>query len=172
MSNNYEEDRITAIRKGNDIEIKWAVFTGSMIDEKPYDFDGKKITVYLKSKCHTVKAQDVSVSGNVVTCYFYGKDQTHYGIYSIELVENEGEKGMYSIDEINAFELVKHTCDTKSDNGNGLSFTTIEFRTSKQIDTVLSFEVDNSMHLNLTYISNEKINPQFSLDDEGYLTLS
>lgn len=166
-----KKPEITAIKIGNDIEIKWSIFTGSMVDNEPYNLDGKNITVYLKSKCEVEKAKDISVSGNVVTCYFYGKDQRHLGVYSIELVENEGEKGMFSIDENNAFEIVKHTRDTHNNDEGNLSFNTLEFSTAKQINVVINFEVDDSMNLNMTYISNNKITPAFSLGEDGYLTL-
>lgn len=119
---------------GNDIKIKWAIYTGSGINMTPYNLEGKKVAVYLKNKYHKIPAQDISVSEHIVTFYFYGKDQYEYGPYSIEFIENDGSKGMHTVDECKAFELVKCTCEADGAGGEGLiSVTSLEFRTSLQV---------------------------------------
>lgn len=196
MSCNCKNRDIPSIRKGNDIEIKWAIYTGSGINMSPYNLEGKKVAAYLKTKYHKLPAQDVSVSGHVVTFYFYGKDQQHIGPYSIELIENEGYKGMHTVDECKAFELVKCTCEADGAGGEGLvSVTSLEFRTSMQIgqagviiDTELSTVSENpvqnkviteefeSIRGELEKISNydiieEIVPPEDGVDVSGFATI-
>lgn len=153
MSCNCKNKDIPSIRKGNDIEIKWAIYTGSGINMVPYNLEGKPVAAYLKTKYGKISAKDISVSGHIVKFFFYGKDQNYIGPYSIELIENEGKIGMHTVDECKAFELVKCTCDADGSGGEGLiSVTSLEFRTSMQVgvsganivvDTELSFVSEN-----------------------------
>ena len=153
MSCNCKNKDIPSIRKGNDIEIKWAIYTGSGINMIPYNLEGKPVTAYFKTKYGKIPAKNISVTGHIVEFFFYGKDQNYIGPYSIELIENEGNIGMHTVDECKAFELVKCTCEADGAGGEGLvSVTSLEFRTSMQVgvsgsniivDTELSFLSEN-----------------------------
>ena len=167
-----KKEDAAVIRIGNDIEIKWEVFTGPMgLD--PVSFDGKNVTVYVKSKYITHEVQDVKITENSLNFFFYGKDQLFAGVHSIELVVNDGEKGMLTIDECNAFELVKHTCQTDSDADNRrISVNTITIKTLVEIDTDARFEIDNDMNLILTVNrTNDDIESNIVVNKEGELTL-
>lgn len=150
MKCNCKRKDIVVVRIGNDIEIKWDVFTGPA-GLTPYILEGKNISVRIKSKYATYDIEELSVSNNSVIFTFFGKDQEFGGTYSLELVENDGEKEMFTVDECNVFELVRHTCETDVDAENRhLDVRTIEIRTTTQLDTDVVFDVDNQMNLNLT----------------------
>ena len=167
-SNNID---IVSIRGGNDIKVTWSIYTG-IIAPLPYNLESKDITVYFKSKYVIEKAQDISILGNTVTCYFYGKDQKYFGKYSLELIENEGKKGMQTIDECNAFKIVRCACEASDNGKDDLNYiTNLEFRTSVQTDVILDFKIDDDMNLNLTYTSDEDLNNKFVIDEDGQLTL-
>lgn len=172
MGYNCKTNDIVTVRRGNDIKITWSLYTNP-VDLKPYNLDGKKVDVYLKSRYCIEKVRDISISGNTVTFFFYGKDQKHIGQYSMELVVNEGAKGMYTFDECLAFELVRCACDADGSGGEGASYvTSFEFSTYKQIDVIVDFYIDEDMILNLTHISGEDMNDTFTIDDEGQLILN
>lgn len=172
MSCNCYTENPVSTRKGNDIKITWSIYSG-IVDPIPYNLEGKVFSVYLKNKYKKKLAQDVSVSGNTITCYYYGKDHDFLGPYSLEFVENEGRKGMLIINECNAFKLVSNTCDIDNGGSDGvICVTNLEFKTSKNIDILLSFNVDDDMNLNLTYRGSEELVDTFSIDEDGQLILN
>lgn len=169
MSCNCRTENEVSIRRGNDIKITWSIYSG-VIDPIPYNLEGKVFSVYIKNKYKRELAQDVSVSGNTITCYYYGKDHSFLGIHSLEFVENEGQKGMLVIDECNAFKLVNNTCNIDNVGSDGIMCATnLEFKTSKNIDVVLRFNIDDKMNLNLTYEGSEELTDTFTLDEDGQL---
>ena len=96
-------------RKGNDLMIKWAIVTK---DGLPYILPDKS---YLRIEAHTASRsvdsiEITEVSGNILTAMYYGKDQRYTGEYTLTLIENEGFKGMHTIDECKAFDLVSCSC--------------------------------------------------------------
>lgn len=122
------------IRKGNDIEVRWAIYAIKDGQSVPYDLEGKNINIYFKSRNKLEKAEDISVDGNVVQFYFYGKNQINLGVYSIVFVENEGEKGMHTIDECDVFELVSCTCEAENnDEVSSVDIEPLEFKTSAEL---------------------------------------
>ena len=101
------------IRIGNDISVTW----GIMNSGEPYDLSGKDLKLYLSSPNRIrVEIQDFQVQGNVLSFVFYGKDQKATGIYSCTLVENEGQKGMLTVDSCNVFQLVDWSCRVVPDS--------------------------------------------------------
>lgn len=96
------------IRIGNDIVIRWSIFAG----DAAYDLEGRDIAFFLKTVYGRCRITDYSVEGNAIKWTFYGKDQKAECAYGLELVENDGEKGMYTVDECDAFRLVGscHEC--------------------------------------------------------------
>lgn len=105
------------IRRGNDIEIKWAIYAGSGINEVPFDLTGKHISLYFKNARGKIAVKSYSINKHIISFVFFGKDQLHSGVYSLELVVNEGMEGMHTVDECNAFRLVDHSCQTSSTEG-------------------------------------------------------
>ena len=96
------------IRIGNDIVIRWSIFAG----DAAYDLEGRDIAFFLKTVYGRCRITDYSVEGNAIKWTFYGKDQKAECAYGLELVENDGEKGMHTVDECDAFRLVGgcHEC--------------------------------------------------------------
>jgi hypothetical protein len=96
------------IRIGNDIVIRWSIFAG----DAAYDLEGRDIAVFLKTVYGRCRITDYSVEGNAIKWTFYGKDQRAECAYSLELVENDAQKGMHTVDECDAFRLVgsSHEC--------------------------------------------------------------
>lgn len=96
------------IEKGNDIVIRWSIFAG----DAAYDLEGRDIAFFLKTVYGRCRITDYSVEGNAIKWTFYGKDQRDECVYGLELVENDGEKGMHTVEKRNAFRLVdnSHEC--------------------------------------------------------------
>ena len=95
------------IRQGNDIRISWSIFKkGGQI----FSLEGKNISLYLKSVFGRKELNDFVVTGNIIQWTFYGKDQKSTGKYSLELVVNEGEKGMITTDKCDFVNLVSCSC--------------------------------------------------------------
>jgi hypothetical protein len=118
------------IRIGNDIVIRWSIFAG----DAAYDLEGRDIAFFLKTVYGRCRITDYSVEGNAIKWTFYGKDQKAECAYGLELVENDGEKGMYTVDECDAFRLVGscHEC------GCGEPEENVEV-VSLQLKTVVTF---------------------------------
>lgn len=138
------------IRKGNDIEVLWAIYAGEGINEAPYDLTGKNLTLYVRNQFGRKEIYDFEVSKHVLRWMFWGKDQSQLGTYSLELVENEGREGMHTVDECDAFQLVSHSCETGGDSEGRVECIHLQFRANMGIsipangggDTP-SIEVDN-----------------------------
>lgn len=118
------------IRIGNDIVIRWSIFAG----DAAYDLEGRDIAFFLKTVYGRCRITDYSVEGNAIRWTFYGKDQKAECAYGLELVENDGEKGMHTVDECDAFRLVGscHEC------GCGEPEENVEV-VSLQLKTVVTF---------------------------------
>jgi hypothetical protein len=143
------------IRKGNDIEIQWEIYVGKGFNEVPYDLTGKNLTLYLKDPFGFIKVEDYSVQGNMISFVFWGKDQKHSGIYSIILVENEGMKGMHTVDECDAFALVNHSCESGGESEGVVRCEHLQFRSNMGLfapSTGANISVDS-------FLSETSINP-------------
>lgn len=107
-----------AIRKGNDFGIEWAIFADQE-QTTPYDLTGRNLTLYVSNQYGYFKAKDFTAEGNIVRWTFLGKDQKQLGIYTLTIVENEGQDDMHTVDFCKAFRLVARSCEaSQSDNGN------------------------------------------------------
>lgn len=119
------------IRIGNTFDILWAIYTGDGINEKPYNLEGKDLTMYLRDSTGAKKrVSDFTVNGHIISWRFEGKDQEKARVYSLVLIENEELDSMYTIDECDAFQLVANSSQVGcncSDNDN-LQVITLEFR--------------------------------------------
>lgn len=99
-----------AKRKGNDIAITWRIVQAAPDGStSPYNLEGKDLEVSVTVGAKTYAITDYSVSSNVLSFTFYGKDQDRTGVATLLLVENDGEIGMHSLDKVDAFQLTSHT---------------------------------------------------------------
>lgn len=121
------------IRKGNDIEIQWAIYAGQGINEAPYDLSGRNLTLYLRNQFGRTEVYDFKTERHILSFSFYGKDQKHTGTYSIELVENEGREGMHTVDECDAFTLVSHSCQTGGESEGRVECIHLQFRSHMSV---------------------------------------
>lgn len=104
-------------RKGNDLRIVWRIFShrqevdGDKVIEitEAYNLEGKDLSLKAVTSSRKVPITILSVVGNEITAVYYGKDQKYSGTYTIILVENDGKKGMFTIDESRAFTLVEES---------------------------------------------------------------
>lgn len=116
-----------AIRKGNDIEIRWSIFMKGGRNNIPYILQGKNLTLYVFSPNSAMtKVNDFSVDGNVLIWTFKGKEQTKPGMYKLTLVENDGEDGMRTLDKCDAFRLVSCSCIANGEDTAGVKTSTLE----------------------------------------------
>lgn len=118
------------IRIGNDIVIRWSIFAG----DAAYDLEGRDIAFFLKTVYGRCRITDYSVEGNAIKWTFYGKDQKAECAYGLELVENDGEKGMYTVDECDAFRLVGscHECGCGEPEEN-VEVVSLQFKTTMRL---------------------------------------
>lgn len=99
------------IRIGNDIAIKWAIYAADMLAEvqpetpTPYDLTGRDLSLYVEMGAIRTRIRDFEVNGNEVRFTFFGMYQTTEGVYRLTLVENEGMRGMHTVDYEDAFRL-------------------------------------------------------------------
>lgn len=138
------------IRKGNDIEIQWAIYAGKGINEAPYDLTGKNVTLYLKNSFGTQEVYDYTIEKHVIRFTYWGKDQKQTGKYSLMLIENEGRPGMHTVDECDAFNLVNHSCETGGEAEGRVECVHLQFRANMGIfmpTTGLQIEVDSKLSL-------------------------
>ena len=104
-----------SIRIGNDIAVTWSLYK----EGQPYSLEGMAVRLYLNHALGRSEIGSFKVSGNVVAWTFEGKDQKHTGRYSLELVVNEGESGMMSVDKIDFVRLTPVTpCCEDEDEEN------------------------------------------------------
>lgn len=99
------------LRRGNDITFFWTIVMsggGVLSSFHPRLFLNSSTTG--RKEVH-----DFSIDGNVVSWTFRGRDQNILGSYSLTLVGNNDEDGMWTIDTCNIVELVAHSCQEKND---------------------------------------------------------
>lgn len=137
------------IRKGNDIRIKWAIYAGKGVNELPYDLTGKNITIYLKNAYDAIKVTDFIIEKHIIKFMFWGAEQEHTGSYSLTLVENEGLKGMRTVDECDAFALVNHSFQTGGKAESHVECKHLRFRTNFRVGegAGVSIVVDDKLSL-------------------------
>lgn len=122
------------IRKGNDIEVQWAIYAGYGINEAPYDLTGRNLTLYLRNQFEKAEVYEFTVDKHILKFMYWGKDQKQTGTFSIELVENEGREGMHTVDECDAFTLVNHSCQTGGDSEGRVECVHLQFRANMGIN--------------------------------------
>lgn len=152
-SNNSSKD-MEKIRINNTFEVRWAIFTGKGVDVTPYDLTGKNLTLYLANTFGKIRIDDFAIDGHILTFTWQGKDQKRLGAYSMTLIENEGESGMRTVDECDAFELVRCSCMEGGASEGRVECTHLQFRSvmsvggsgsSGPVDTELNAESGNAI---------------------------
>lgn len=111
------------VRIGKDFTIRWAVVTS---EGEPYAINADAAILRIYSPYGAKDAIGFIVSGNIIEWVFKGKDQKHLGDYTIELVENNGQDGMVSVDFVEAFTLVAHTNEESLNDEGAVEIQTIE----------------------------------------------
>lgn len=121
------------IRIGNDIGIRWKIYVRDGEDVTPYDLTGRALKLYLSNMYQRREHSEFSTDGNAVVFTFRGRDQRNLGRYQLTLVENEGLDGMHTVDECDAFELVRCSC---MEGGDAESHVEIEHLTLASVMTM------------------------------------
>ena len=98
------------IRLGNDIEMRWSIFTRDGDNKVPYNLEGRALTLSVVNRTGESEIEFFA-EGNIVTGVFRGRDQRILGKHGVILRENNGENGMRTIDACDAFELVACSCE-------------------------------------------------------------
>lgn len=166
------------IRKGNDIEIQWAIYAGKGINEAPYDLTGKNVTLYLKNSFGAQEVYEYTIEKHVIRFTFWGKDQKQTGKYSLMLIENEGRPGMHTVDECDAFNLVNHSCETGGESEGRVECVHLQFRANMgvfmpgaglqmEVDSSLSLESENPVQNKVITASLQKMGDRLGLVEQS-----
>ena len=114
------------VRIGKDFTIRWSIYSKEDGVRHPYDLTGRSLILKIRNAFGTNKVDGFSVSGNILTWAFRGKDQKHTGDYTLILVENDGQDNMVTVDTCEAFTLVAHSCKENIDNSSDIVIDTVE----------------------------------------------
>lgn len=107
--------------KGNDAPIEWRV----SLNGQPLDLTGKAVTLYVINSRGPFQLKDFKVEGHVVTCTYYGADQTRFGAHSLILRLNEGLPEMSTVAVKDVLELVEWSKEQGGENGGPVKVTPI-----------------------------------------------
>lgn len=123
------------IRIGNDIRISWSITNKN--DGSPYNLEGKNLKLYFGTYGVNEVQTEFTVSANVISWTFYGKDQKKPGDYHLTLVENQGDKGMVTVDACNPFGLVPTSCMVGGESSCGnVSIETVEIQSEIDVQQI------------------------------------
>ena len=96
------------VRIGNDVAVTWGLYTEA---GEVYEPTGN-VRVWIEGPLgDKVVVSEYAVEGHEVRLVYRGRHQRYAGVYRIVLVENAGKDGMHTVD-VEAFELVAHSCDS------------------------------------------------------------
>ena len=129
-------------RQGNDLKVAWSIFKQ---DREPFRLEGLNVSLYLKSMFGRKPLNDFVITGNIIQWTFYGKDQKSSGKYSLEMVVNEGEKGMITTDACDFVNLVSCSCQLeggKDEDGVETDTIVLESRVDVASGEVVTIVVD------------------------------
>lgn len=151
------------IRLGNDIQFNWSLLNS---EGEPYNIEGADLRITYTTFRGVTEVTDFSVSGNVVSWTFKGKDQKVLGDYIITLQKNAGEDGMITIDKCSAFRLVARSCDTGGeDTCSHLKVETVELQS--EVDGVIVDPVIPEIGENGNWFVNGKDTGKPSKGEDG-----
>lgn len=136
------------IRLGNDIEMRWSIFTRDGDNRVPYDLEGRALTLSVVNRKGESEIEFFA-EGNIVTGVFRGRDQKILGKHGVILRENNGEDGMRTVDACDAFELVACSCEEAMGSPGTIQLFHLTFDTTVgaitgTIDPILNYEAEQA----------------------------
>lgn len=136
------------IRLGNDIEMRWSIFTRDGDNKVPYDLEGRSLTLSVVNRKGESEIEFFA-EGNIVTGVFRGRDQKILGKHGVILRENNGEDGMRTVDACDAFELVACSCEEALGSPGTIQLFHLTFDTTVgaitgTIDPILNYEAEQA----------------------------
>ena len=136
------------IRLGNDIEMRWSIFTRDGDNRVPYDLEGRALTLSVVNRKGESEIEFFA-EGNIVTGVFRGRDQKTLGKHGVILRENNGEDGMRTVDACDAFELVACSCEEALGSPGTIQLFHLTFDTTigaitGTIDPILNHEAEQA----------------------------
>lgn len=151
------------IRLGNDIKFNWSLLNS---EGELYNIEGADLRITYTTFRGVTEVTDFSVSGNVVSWVFRGKDQKVLGDYIITLQKNAGEDGMITIDKCSAFRLVARSCDAGGETAcSHLKVETVELQS--EVDGVIVDPVIPEIGENGNWFVNGKDTGKPSKGEDG-----
>ena len=136
------------IRLGNDIEMRWSIFTRDGDNRVPYDLEGRALTLSVVNRKGESEIEFFA-EGNIVTGVFRGRDQKILGKHGVILRENNGGDGMRTVDACDAFELVACSCEEALGSPGTIQLFHLTFDTTigaitGTIDPILNHEAEQA----------------------------
>ena len=136
------------IRLGNDIEMRWSIFTRDGDNKVPYDLEGRALTLSVVNRKGESEIEFFA-EGNIVTGVFRGRDQKILGKHGVILRENNGGDGMRTVDACDAFELVACSCEEALGSPGTIQLFHLTFDTTigaitGTIDPILNHEAEQA----------------------------
>lgn len=136
------------IRLGNDIEMRWSIFTRDGDNRVPYDLEGRALTLSVVNRKGESEIEFFT-EGNIVTGVFRGRDQKILGKHGVILRENNGADGMRTVDACDAFELVACSCEEALGSPGTIQLFHLTFDTTVgaitgTIDPILNYEAEQA----------------------------
>ena len=120
------------VRRGNNVLINWYVTNLGA----PMDFSGKKVEVRLLDKYNTMCLFDYTITEDVISGTFYGKDQITPGPYHLLLICNAGKKGQIMLDSREIFGIRECLPDGTSVGGEHVA-DVVEVRVDSNINSLV-----------------------------------
>ena len=158
------------IRLGNDIEMRWSIFTRDGDNKVPYNLEGRALTLSVVNRTGESEIEFFA-EGNIVTGVFRGRDQRILGKHGVILRENNGENGMRTIDACDAFELVACSCEEALGSSGTIQLFHLTFDSTigaitGTIDPILNHEAEQAEAERKTNEIIRKANEQQRIDNE------
>lgn len=111
------------IRIHKDITFRWRVRT----DGQDVSLEGRKLEVLISDRAGNAIKMPFAVSDiNRLIFVWLGKDQYTCGKYTVSVFENPGAEGSTCLDEVDAVELVRRTCQEGDSSAEGLDTETVD----------------------------------------------
>ena len=158
------------IRLGNDIEMRWSIFTRDGDNKVPYNLEGRALTLSVVNRTGESEIEFFA-EGNIVTGVFRGRDQRILGKHGVILRENNGENGMRTIDACDAFELVACSCEEALGSPGTIQLFHLTFDSTigaitGTIDPILNYEAEQAEAERKANEIIRKANEQQRIDNE------
>ena len=149
------------IRIGNDISVMWTITRFG----EPEIFEGKDVSVKLIDKLGNDQVFEYTITDNVISGIFYGKDQVTNGTYRLLLVENAGEEYMVTLDYIDCFCLsnkMKNQTSNGSDTTSSINTEVIELTSNMDLSE------DMTQYAKITYVDGQIADVKTYIDSSFY----